>query len=107
LTGVVARCEADDRLRARHVLSDEDKKNLFMRWDIQQARLNGNEERVRGLVEQVMDEGSAFTDETRDYLRLHGFAPKRITNEPKPRHPNHRIVELDWLTRPPTHAKAA
>jgi len=108
LTEMVARYETDPRYRARFVLSDDEKRNLFVRWEAQQARLSGDEARTREIVARVMADRAQFTDETRAFFALHGLAPKNTSgaNENRPRHPNHRVPELDWFRRPPLASAA-
>jgi glycosyltransferase involved in cell wall biosynthesis len=107
LTEMIARYESDAHFAGRFKFSDDDKRNLFIRWEIQQERLNGNEPRVRELVDRVMNDTAQFTDETRQFLMLHGFAPKPPRIEPKPRHPNHKVPDLSWWKSPSRVSKAA
>ncbi len=106
LTGMVQRCESDGVFGARFRLYDEDKRNLFIRWEIQQEKLNGNDERVRELVDRVMND-QAFTDETRQYLGLHGFVPRTPDAEPRGRHANHKVPEFHWYNEPLRRSEAA
>jgi glycosyltransferase involved in cell wall biosynthesis len=106
MTQMVERCEADERFAARLKLTESEKKNLYIRWEIQQHKLDGNESRVRMLVDSVMSDPS-FTDETRQYLALHGFVPRQAPSTPKTRHPNHKVPELNWYMEPLRQTEAA
>jgi len=54
-----------------------------------------------------VNDPAQFTQETRQFLILHGFAatPPRIV--PKPRHPNHKVPDLNWWKSSDYVAKAA
>ena len=100
MTEMVARCEQDEKFASRFRLSPDERVNLFVRWEIQQARIDGDEYRVRKLVERVETDAQRYTDETRAYLALHGFIAKPIATEPRRRHANHRVPELHWYMEP-------
>jgi glycosyltransferase involved in cell wall biosynthesis len=106
MTEMVERCEADERFGGRFKLSADDKLNLFARWEIQQARIEGDDARVRELVQRVMN-GPPFTDESRAYLMLHGFVEKPSSRGPRKRHPNHKVPELHWYMEPMRRGAAA
>jgi hypothetical protein len=106
MTEMVVRCEGDEHFASRFRLSPEDKVNLFVRWEIQQAKIDGDEYRVRKLVERAENDTQRYTDETRAYLALHGFIAKPIPKEPRKRHPNHKIPELHWYMEPMRRAAA-
>lgn len=106
LTEMVERCESDPSFASRVRLSGSDKRNLYFRWQIQQERLSGNEDRVRQLLNRATTD-PAFTAETREYLAVHGFLPREPHTGPRPRHPNHRVPELHWYNQPMERARAA
>jgi len=106
MTEMVERCEQYARFGSRFKLSTEDKVNLFVRWEIQQSRIDGDEYRVRKLVERVENDTQRYTDETRAYLALHGFIASPISKEPRKRHPNHKVPELHWYMEPMRRAAA-
>lgn len=106
MTAMVERCEADERFGSRFRLSPREKKNLFVRWEIQQEKLNGDATRVADLIEHVMQDAE-FTDETREYLMLHGLMPRPALATPRPRHRNHKVPELHWYMEPLRRSEAA
>ena len=107
MSEMIERCEGDERFGSRFRLSNDDKLNLRVCWEIQQAKIDGNDERVRELVAQVSGDTTRYTDETRAYLMTHGFIPRPLPSEPKRRHPNHKVPELHWYMEPMRRTEAA
>ena len=48
-----ASCERDPRYGSKFRLTDHEKFNMYVRWELIQERLLGNDEKVRRLVERV------------------------------------------------------
>jgi glycosyltransferase involved in cell wall biosynthesis len=94
MTQMVESCQADPTLGGLFRLTESEKKNLFIRWEIAQERLNGNELRACELIERVLND-STYTDETLQHLQLHGFIPKSA-RQPAAKHPNYRVPDLMW-----------
>jgi glycosyltransferase involved in cell wall biosynthesis len=92
---VVERAEAHPEYGAIYRMSDEDRFNAYLRWQIQAAAMSGAESDVRGLLEIVRND-FRVTGETRDALALHGYLPRAPRAIDAPRHPNHAVPVLDW-----------
>lgn len=109
LVAVVEDAERDPRLGSTFGLSDDDKRNLYIRWEILQEHLAGNTAKVKQLVAKVMQEMSLYTEETRNYLRLCGLLPPPQWAPPRPRvrHPHHRDHDMDWWRKTPPAASHA
>lgn len=92
---MVESCRRDPRFAARFTLTEQDKLNAAVRWEIQQASLLGKKDEVDRLVAQVMSDPT-FTDETRQHLALHGFVPRPPRDASRPRGP---APDIDWWKR--------
>jgi glycosyltransferase involved in cell wall biosynthesis len=95
LTMMVESCEREERFAERFTFDPADRRELYQRWMLQEARRAGDQRRVTTLTAAL----STFcTEETRSFLTLHGFIPKPAARR-QPRHANHRVPDLQWCTR--------
>jgi glycosyltransferase involved in cell wall biosynthesis len=99
LTGMVEDAENDPVLGALYRMSDADRFNLYARWQIQAAAISGREADARWLAELTLRD-ERFTQETRDWLALHGHLPRVQQRGSASRHPNHRVPDLTWWRAP-------
>ena len=102
MTDMVESCERDPKFASRFTLTVQEKQNAYIRWEIQQAKLLGQAERVENLVRRVMED-SAFTEDTRQHLALHGFVPKPPRTAPRV---PQAAPDIDWWESEPVVALA-
>jgi glycosyltransferase involved in cell wall biosynthesis len=95
LTMMVESCEREERFASRFRFEEADRKELYQRWQLQDAKRAGDDNKVAVLTAALATSGS---EETRAFLTIHGFIPKKVS-EARQRHPNHRVPDLQWCTR--------
>lgn len=92
---IVESAEQDQELGSIYRMSEDDKFNASLCWQIQSAGMAGRDADVRHLLEIARNDSRA-TDETRRVLALHGFLPREARSPHAPRHPNHAVPQIDW-----------
>ena len=95
MTDMVESCERDPKFSSRFELTSDEKRNAYIRWEIQQAKLLGDDRKVEQLVRNAMDD-PVFTAQTREHLALHGFLPKPPRGGSRPIQPS---PDIDWWRR--------
>lgn len=90
---IVEQAERSDELGPIFRLSEDDKFNLYLRLQIEDAARAGRQADVNALLEIARND-ARVASETRNALALHGFLPRaQRTGE---RHPNHAVPLIDW-----------
>lgn len=103
MTEMVESCERDPKFSSRFRLTTDEKRNAFIRWEIQQGRLSGQHQKVEQLVRTVTED-PAFTTETREHLVSHGFLPRPPRDGTRPAV---APPDIDWWKRDRPAAFAA
>lgn len=87
--------EQDETLGAIFRLSEDDKFNLYLRLNLQDAARAGHDAEVRAMLEIARND-ARVTGETRHQLALHGLLPRPARPADAAPHPNHAIPLIDW-----------
>ena len=103
MTDMIESCERDPKFSTRFKLTSDEKRNAYIRWEIQQAKLLGQEQKVEQLVRKVMEDPT-FTADTREHLALHGFIPKPCADRWRPAQ---QPPDIDWWRREVSSAPLA
>jgi len=76
-------------------LSDDDRFNLYTRWQAITAAISGSQTDLNAAL-IVVSRDDRITQETRDCLALHGLLPKPAKDKTAPRHANHAVPDFNW-----------
>lgn len=95
LKRIVESAENDPSLGEIFKLGDEDRFNLYTRWEALTASMAGEQSAVKQIIEFVKRD-SRITQETRDCLALHGLLPKAPKPANQQRHANHAVPDFNW-----------
>ena len=88
---LVESCEREPRYAERFQFSPVEKRELYNRWSLLEARQAGNEAGVAVLLDEL---SRGTGEETRAFLVRHGFLPKPPASAM--RYPNHPAPDIHW-----------